>query len=793
MRKLLLPLLMLAICLTVQGATKQNKSKSLPLNLWYNKPAIAFEESLPIGNGKLGALIYGGANNDSIYLNDITLWTGKPVNREEGGDAYKWIPKIREALFKEDYKTADSLQLHVQGHNSEYYQPLAIINIKDKNKGKFSSYRRELSLDEAIATLTYERGGISYKREYFASHPDKMVAIKLSASQKESISCDISLTSLIPHQAKASNGQITLTGHALGKAENSTHFCSILNVKNTDGQISATDSTIHLQGVSEAIIYFVNETSYNGFDKHPVTEGAPYIENATDDAWHLVNYTYDELRNRHLNDYKTLFNRTKFNLTGAQYDTKRTTEQQLMDYTDKNEQNPYLEMLYFQFGRYLLISSSRTPGVPANLQGLWAPARKSPWRGNYTININLEENYWPAEVTNLSELVMPVDGLVKAMSVTGKYTAKHYYGIDEGWCAGHNTDAWAMTNPVGTKKESPKWSNWALGGAWLVQTLWDHYDYTRDKNYLRQTAYPMMKGAADFLLKWLVENPKKPGELITAPCTSPEAEYITDKGYQGCTLYGGTADLVIIRELFKNTIKGAKVLGIDEDYQTKLQDALNRLHPYQVGKRGNLQEWYYDWDDQDWHHRHQTHLLGVYPFSQISLSKSPDLAAAAKKTLEIKGDFSTGWSTGWRISLWAHLQEKEKSYGMLRTLLNYVQPANYNNPKGRRSGGTYPNLFDAHPPFQIDGNFSGTAGYCEMLMQCDGETMELLPSLPSPWTAGEISGLKARGNYQLDLTWKDSKVTKAVIKAREAGTLTVKYNGKTTTLNFKAGETKTLK
>ena len=782
--------LLLSAAGTLQAVPKSNIP---PLKLWYNKPATAFEESLPIGNGKLGALIYGGANNDSIYLNDITLWTGKPVNREEGGDAYKWIPKIREALFKEDYKTADSLQLHVQGHNSEYYQPLAIINIKDANKGQFSNYKRELSLDNATAALSYTRGGIQYQREYFASHPDKMIAIHLTATQKKAINCDISLTSLIPHQVKASNKQLTITGHAMGKPENSTHFCSILSIKNQDGTITASDSILHLQGVSEAVIYLVNETSYNGFDKHPVKEGAPYIEKVNDNAWHLVNYTYPELKQRHITDYQNIFNRAKFALKGAKFDNKRTTDQQLFDYTEKEEQNPYLEMLYFQYGRYLLISCSRTPGIPANLQGLWAPARKSPWRGNYTININLEENYWPAEVTNMSELVMPVDGLVKAMSVTGKYTAKHYYGIENGWCGGHNTDAWAMTNPVGTKKESPKWSNWNMGGAWLVQTLWDHYDYTRDKEYLRQTAYPLMKGAADFMLDWMIENPKKPGELITAPCTSPEAEYITDKGYQGCSFYGGTSDLAILRELFKNTLKGAQILGIDQAYQAKLQDAINRLHPYQIGKRGNLQEWYYDWEDQDWHHRHQSHLLGLHPFYQISLDKTPDLAAAAAKTLEIKGDFSTGWSTGWRISLWARLHRADKSYSMIRKLLNYVHPGNYNNPKNRPSGGTYPNLFDAHPPFQIDGNFGGTAGICEMLMQCDGETMHLLPALPKEWPAGEIKGIKARGNYEINLVWNNGKVSKASITSKNAGNLTVKYNGKQKALNFKAGETKLIK
>lgn len=764
----------------------------LPNKLWYNKPAYAFEESLPLGNGKLGALVYGGANNDSIQLNDITLWTGVPVNPDEGGEAYKWIPKIREALFKEDYKTADSLQHYVQGHNSEFYQPLGMINIIDCNQGEFTDYYRELSLDNSLATVQFKRNGIQYTKEYFASHPDKMIAIKLSASQKRAINSDISLTSLIPHQVKASRGQITMTGHVLGDEANSTHYCAMLQVKNTDGQVWADDSVLHLKDVSEAIIYLVNETSYNGFDKHPVKEGAPYIERVSDDAWHLANFTYDEFKQRHIADYRKLFDRVSLNLKGAKFDAFRPTNQQLLAYSDNHESNPYLEQLYFQYGRYLLISSSRTKGVPANLQGLWAPALRSPWRGNYTININLEENYWPAEVANLSELVAPVDGLVEGLSVTGRHNAQHFYGIDKGWCAGHNTDAWAMSNPVGTGNESPQWSNWAMGGAWLVENLWDHYDYTRNTEYLRNTAYPLMKGAADFLLEWLIPNPHNPNELITAPCTSPEADYITDKGYRGSSFYGGTADLAIIRELFKNTIKGAKALGIDSDYQQQLQAALNRLRPYHIGKRGNLMEWYHDWDDQDWHHRHQSHLLGLYPFHQISVAKTPELAAAATKTLEIKGDNSTGWSTGWRINLWARLHRADKAYQIYRKLLTYVSPEIYKDRK-HHSGGTYPNLFDAHPPFQIDGNFGGTAGVCEMLMQCDGETMNLLPALPQEWQAGEIRGLKARGNYGVSLAWNKGKLTQATITSKNEGNLTILYNGKQKILTFKAGETKTIR
>lgn len=779
----------IALCL---ACFSTSKATSLPLKMWYKLPAAAFEESLPLGNGKLGALVYGGANNDSIYLNDITLWTGKPVDSDEGKDAHKWISKIREALFKEDYKTADSLQHYVQGHNSEYYQPLGRLNILDNNKGTVTYYNRQLSLDSATATVSYVRNGISYTKEYFASHPDKMIAIKLSSSQKAAINCDISLTSLIPHLVKASQKQLTITGHVTGDEENSIHYCSILQVKNIDGNIYASDSTLHLKGVTEAVIYLINETSYNGFDKHPVKAGASYIENATDNIWHLANFTYKELRQRHLADYKQLFDRVKFNLENAFFDNQRSTDQQLLAYTDEQEENPYLEMLYFQYGRYLLISSSRTPGLPANLQGLWAPTLYSPWRGNYTININLEENYWPAEIANLPELVQPVDGLVKGLSITGSHNAQNFYGISKGWCTGHNTDAWAMSNPVGTGNESPQWSNWAMGGAWLVQTLWDHYDYTRDKNYLKEIAYPLMKGAADFLLEWLIEDPHNPNQLITAPCTSPEADYITDKGYRGSSFYGGTADLAIIRELFNNTLRGAKILGIDTEYQQRLQTSLARLRPYHIGKRGNLMEWYHDWDDQDWHHRHQSHLLGLYPFHQISLAKTPELAQAATKTLEIKGDNSTGWSTGWRINLWARLHRQDKAYQILRKLLTYVSPEIYKDRK-HHSGGTYPNLFDAHPPFQIDGNFGGTAGICEMLMQSDGETIDLLPALPQVWNKGEIKGLKARGNYTVDIKWQNGKVKTAKITSHKGGKLIVSYNGKKQELAFKKGDYKIIK
>ena len=768
-----------------------------PMVLQYDKPATYFEESLPIGNGKLGALVYGGTDDNIIYLNDITLWTGKPVDRNLDADAHKWIPAIREALFNEDYKLADSLQLHVQGPNSQYYQPLGTLHIKDLGIGEITKYQRTLDIDSAIVRDSYKRNGKLITREYFASNPDKLIAIRLRGD----INCQIALTAQVPHQVKSTLGQLTMTGHATGNPQESTHFCTMISVK-TDGEMAASDSSLTISKAKEAIIYIVNETSFNGFDKHPVREGANYLEAVTNDMWHTQNMTFEEFYARHLADYKSIYDRVKICLNKEgrnpndlpEAKERRLTDQLLLDYTNGNDQTPYLEELYFQFGRYLLISSSRTKNVPANLQGLWAPQLWSPWRGNYTVNINLEENYWPAFVANMAEMAEPLDGFIAGLAANGKYTAKNYYNITEGWCSSHNSDIWAMTNPVGEKNESPEWSNWNLGGAWLVNTLWERYQFTQDKEYLKNTAYPLMKGAAQFCLRWLIDNPKQPGELITAPSTSPENEYKTDKGYHGTTCYGGTADLAIIRELFINTIAAGKILG---QKNKEMEQALAKLHPYTIGHMGDLNEWYYDWDDWDFQHRHQSHLIGLYPGNHLT---DATLQKAAERSLEIKGDKTTGWSTGWRINLWARLHNPKQAYHIYQKLLTPIAPRGskkHNWKEWHKGGGTYPNLFDAHPPFQIDGNFGGTAGVCEMLMQStlknNQAVIELMPAVPEAWKEGHVSGLCARGGYEVSFEWKDGYVRNCTIKAKKAGTITLLYNGQQKTVKFKAGQTQNIK
>ena len=744
--------------------------------LQYDRPADHFEESLPIGNGKIGALVYGGVDDNVIFLNDITFWTGKPVSPDLGKGASQWIPSIREALFAEDYAKADSLQLHVQGPNSQFFQPLGTLHIRDLGQGAVSGYHRQLDLDSALIRDSYVRDGGTVTREYFASNPDGCIAIRLHGN----INCQLMMTGQTPHKAKASGSQITMTGHAVGDPQESIHFCTIVKVK-TDGTVAASDSTLTITKGTDAIVYIVNETSFNGFDKHPVSEGADYLQKSADDIWHTENITYDEARSRHVADYRQYYDRVKLVLgeTTSQV-PHETTDRLLKAYTEEGRQSRYLETLYFQYGRYMLISCSRTPGVPANLQGLWTPHLWSPWRGNYTVNINLEENYWPAFTTNLAEMALPLDDFVQALAKNGQHTARNYYGIQRGWCSSHNSDIWAMTNPVGENNEKPEWANWNMGGAWLVTTLWERYQFTQDKEYLQKVAFPLMKGAADFCLDWLIENPKEPGQLITAPSTSPENEYVTDRGYHGMTCYGGTADLAIIRELFKSVIAACQLCG--GVATAPYEKALARLHPYTVGHEGDLNEWYRDWRDYDPHHRHQSHLIGLYPGSHLT---DPALQQAAAQTLRQKGDESTGWSTGWRINLWARLHEAEQAYHIYQKLLTYVSPVRGTDYS---RGGTYPNLMDAHPPFQIDGNFGGTAGVCEMLIQSGDHQIELLPALPAAWKDGSVSGLCARGGYELSFSWSGGKVTACTIKARQDGTVTLLFNHQQRSLNLKAGK-----
>ncbi|MDA3893091.1 MAG: glycoside hydrolase family 95 protein [Salinivirgaceae bacterium] len=772
--------------------------------LWYDEPANYFEETLVLGNGQQGATVFGGTATETIYLNDITLWSGSPVKvADMNPEAYKYLPAVREALKNEDYALADSLNKSLQGKNSETYAPLGTLKINFHNEGEVKNYYRELDLNNAISSVAYEQNGVEYKREYFVSHPDKVLIIKLTSNNKKALNFDIKFESLLNYKTAVNKGVLKGVGsaqihssptylsdtvfEARAKENGGTRFISLIQLKNTDGELISTDSTIGVQNASEVLVYVSLATSFNGFDKNPVTEGADYEGIANKQLEKAFAKTYQELKTNHVSDYQTYFKRVSLSL-GETTAPNLPTDERLKRYAEGKE-DKNLEILYFQYGRYLLISSSRTPEVPANLQGLWNHHYYPPWSSNYTMNINIEENYWLAENANLSEMHQPLLSFINNLATTGAVTAKTFYGAG-GWCVAHNSDIWAMSNPVGNFGQGyPGWANWNMGGVWVSTHLWEHYTFTKDEVFLKNKAYPLMKGAVQFCLDWMVED--KDGKLITSPSTSPENNYITDKGYHGATFYGGSADIAMIRELFTQTLAAETVLENDEAFSLKLKQALDKLLPYKISETGSLQEWYFDWKDEDPQHRHQSHLFGLFPGHQITPVATPSLANACRKTLEIKGDETTGWSKGWRINLWARLGDGNHAYKMYRELLNYVEPDAI-RPKDSWRGGTYPNLFDAHPPFQIDGNFGGAAAVVEMLLQSTENEIYLLPALPDNWNTGEVQGICARGGFVIDMKWKNGKLKTVKVTSKAGSPCKINYGGKTMDVVLKSGETKEL-
>ena len=742
------------------------------LKLHYDKPAEYFEEALPLGNGRLGAMVYGGTSMDRISLNDITLWTGEPEKEGEHpdydliesltpwGEASQWMEQIRQALDEEDYVRADQLQRRLQGHFSENYQPLGWLELVYP-EGEITDYYRELDLSRAVATVQYKRDGKAFRAEYMVSSPDSVVVIRLSSEAP--IDAEIKLCSRLPHDSKVEGSSIVSEGytayhsypvyyHAVQEKfmydpDRGIHYSTVVRCEDA----VAEGEVLKVSGVNETVIYVTNSTSFAGFDKDPVKEGKEYKQEAQRNSDEAVKKGWKRLMASHLKDYKELFDRVSIWLGDTDPEVRALpTDQQLLRYAE-GEANPELEALYFQYGRYLLISSSRTIGVPANLQGIWNEYMLPPWSSNYTVNINLEENYWAAEAAGLPEMHDVLLGFVRNLSDNGGETAKNFYGINRGWCLAHNTDIWAMTCPVGLGTGDPCWANWSFGGAWLATHIWEHWLFNRDMEALKRD-YPALKGAAEFCIDYLVE---KNGELIPSPTTSPENIYVTPEGYRGSTLYGSTSDIAIIRECLIDASAAAELLG-DVDFVVEASDVLRKLHGYMIGEDGALQEWYYDWRDSDPSHRHQSHLIGAYPGHQIQAGT--ELGNAALKTLEIKGFNTTGWSCGWRVNLYARLGDAEGAYKMYRRLLRYVSPDNYQGEDARRGGGTYPNLLDAHSPFQIDGNFGGCAGVIEMLVQSTENGVNALPALPAAWPEGYIKGVHTRTGEIVDLSWKDGEV-----------------------------------
>ena len=664
-----------------------------------------------------------------------------------------------------------------------------------KNQYKISEYKDFLKKTFAVL----------FQKAEITEIGEAMI-LRLKSENKEGIHALLSFDSPLPHSSQVADNEISVEGYAAYHSfpvyykaedkhrydpERGIHFKTLVRVLSVDGSVKNrySDSRIEIDGSTEVLILIANVTSFNGFDKDPVKEGRNYRSHVEKRMKCTIGKTYDALREAHIRDYKYYFDRVKLDLGNTDDDIAALpTDKQLLFYTDCKQQNPDLEELYFQFGRYLLISSSRTPGVPANLQGLWNESVLPPWSSNYTVNINLEENYWASGTTNLIEMQYPLIEFIANLSKTGRKTAKDYYGVERGWCLGHNSDIWAMTCPVGLNEGDPSWACWTMGGTWLSTHIWEHYLFTLDKGFLCKF-YPVLKGAAEFCMDWLVE---KDGKLVTSPGTSPENKYITPDGYVGATSYGNTSDLAMIRECLIDAAEASKVLGVDKSFRKRIKKTLSRLYPYQVGKDGNLQEWYYDWQDQDPYHRHQSHLFGLYPGHHLSVEETPELAAACARTLQIKGDETTGWSTGWRVNLLARLRDGEKAYHMYRRLLRYVSPDNYKGEDARRGGGTYPNLLDAHSPFQIDGNFGGCSGVIEMLMQSSTNKIVLLPALPESWADGSVQGICARGGFVVNMEWKNREVVSLIVSSLKGGQTEICFNGVSKKVVFKAGEKKRL-